>query len=114
MGSKIIGARIQADKTKIIEAYKNNVSIGKLAGDYDVMVDTMCRRLRNWGIKIKKHDWHKKEKSKKASTQFSSELRARMKENSRINNKRIQYVNFKGTTADQYLVHNIINHPIIG
>jgi len=45
--------------------------------------------------------------------EFSPELRAKMKENSRINDKYIEYVNFVRTTEDQYLVSNIINHPIM-
>jgi len=117
MGSKIIGAKIQADKNKIIEMYTGGVSIGRLAIDYDVKVDTICRRLRKWGIKIKSNDWHKKEKGKRPEQKFSLELLAKMKENSRINNdpkKGIQYVKFVRTTADQYLISNITNHPIIG
>jgi len=118
MGSKIIGARIQADKAIIIEMYANDISISNIAVDYDVKVDTICRRLRKWGVKIKSNDWHKKEKSKRIEQKFSPELLAKMKENSRINNdkkKGIQYVKFgKATRRDQYLIHNIINRPVIG
>ena len=114
MGSQIIGARIQADRAMIIEMYAGGVPIAKLADDYDVKVDTMCRRLRQWGEKIKSNDWHKKEKHQRAKQKFSAELLARMKENSRINNGRIQYVSFVNTTEDQRLVANIISHAIIG
>jgi len=117
MGSHIIGARIQSDKVKIIAMYNGGVAVAGIADEYNVKVDTMCRRLLSWGIEIKSGDWHKKEECKRFKQKFSSELMAKMKENSRINNdkkKGIQYVKFVRTTADQYLVSNIINHPIIG
>ena len=113
MGSKIIGARIEADKDIIIDMYGDGISISTLASDYDVKVDTICRRLRQWGEKIKSNDWHKKEKGKRSEHKYSKELLAKMKENSRINNGRIQYVNFVNTTEDQRLVANIISHAII-
>ena len=115
MGSKIIGARIQSDKAKIIEMYKSGIDILELADGCNVCVNTMCHRLHIWGVKIRDGDWHKKKYIPKQK--FSPELMAKMKENSRINNdkkKGIQYVKFVRTTADQYLVSNIINHPIIG
>jgi len=114
MGSKLIGARIQSDRVKIIEMYNGGVAVAGIADEYNVKVDTLCRRLLSWGIGIKSGDWHKKEKSKRFKQEFSPELKARMEENTRINNERIQYVNFVRTTEDQYLVSNIINHPIIG
>ena len=117
MGSKIIGARIQSDKAKIIEMYNGGVAVAGIADEYNVKVDSLCRRLLSWGIEIKSGDWHKKEECKRFKQKFSPELLAKMKENSRINNdkkKGIQYVKFVRTTADQYLISNIINHPVIG
>ena len=114
MGSKIIGARIQADRAIIILMYASGVPIAKLASNYDVKVDTLCRRLRQWGEKIKSNDWHKKVKGKSPKQKFSPGLLARMKENTRVNNERIQYVSFTHTTEDQRLVANIISHAIIG
>jgi len=117
MGSKIIGARIQSDKVKIIAMYESGVDITEIADKYNLKVNTLCQRLRRWGVKIRGGDWHKKEKDKRPEQKFSSELMAKMKENSRINNdpkKGIQYVKFVRTTADQYLISNITNHPIIG
>ena len=115
MGSQIIGARIQADRAMIIKMYADGVSIAKLADDYDVKVDTMCRRLRQWGEKIKSNDWHKRDKRQRAKQQFSKELLVQRAVNTRINNdpkKGIQYVKFVRTTEDQRLVANIISHPL--
>ena len=61
MGSKIIGARIQSDKVKIIEMYESGVDITEIADKYNLKVNTLCQRLRRWGVKIRGGDWHKKE-----------------------------------------------------
>jgi len=45
---------------------------------------------------------------------FSPELIAKMKENTRINNDKIQYIKFEHATGDQKLVDNLLNRPIIG
>ena len=116
MGSKIIGARIQSDKVKIIEMYESGVDITEIADKYNLKVNTLCQRLRRWGVKIRGGDWHKKEKYQLIQ-KFSPELLAKMKINTEINNdpkKGIQYVKFVRTTADQYLISNIINHSVIG
>jgi len=44
----------------------------------------------------------------------SPALKAKMKENSRINDKYIKYVEFEYGTEDQKLIANILRHPIIG
>lgn len=45
---------------------------------------------------------------------FSPGLVARIKENTRINDTKIKYVNFERSTEDQKLVDNILSRPIIG
>jgi len=116
MGSKLIGARIQTDKVKIIETYKSGVDILELADQCNVCVNTMCHKLHIWGVKIRDGDWHKKKYIPKQK--FSPELLAQRAINTRINDdpkKGIQYVKFgKATRRDQYLIHNIINRPVIG
>ena len=118
MNRNLISARLLSDQAKIIEMYKSGVDILELADEYNIMVNTLCQKLRKWGIKIRSGDWWKESKKyKQLKQKFSPELLARMKENSRINNnpkKGIQYVKFVRTTADQYLISNITNHPIIG
>ena len=115
MNRNLISARLRTDKAKIIEMYESGVDILELADECNVCVNTMCHKLHIWGVKIRDGDWHKKKYIPKPK--FSPELMAKMKENSRINNdpkKGIQYVKFVRTTADQYLISNITNHPIIG
>jgi len=115
MNKILIGSRLLFDKVKIIEMYKSGVDILELADECNICVNTICHKLHIWGVKIRDGDWHKKKYIPKQK--FSPELMAKMKENSRINNdpkKGIQYVKFVRTTADQYLISNITNHPIIG
>jgi len=107
-----IGAKVKADQVNIITAYEGGAAIEELADEYNIRINTLCRKLRGWGVKVRKGDYKEKvlvyHKRK-----FSQELLAKMKENTKINDERIQYVNFVRTTEDQYLVSNIINHPIM-
>ena len=108
------GVLVDQDKDEIIERYKRRVLINIIASKYDVGVDTIAKRLRSWGIKVRKGDYHRKLKSIKYYKRiFSPELRVKMAENSRINNMFIKSCKFEHTTEDQRLVSNILNHPII-
>jgi len=118
MNRNLISARLRADKVKIIEMYNNGVDIIELADEYDAKINTLCHRLYMWGVKVKGSDWHKKGVHKGAKPKFSPEFLAQRAINTQINNdpkKGIQYVKFgKATRRDQYLIHNIINRPVIG
>ena len=46
--------------------------------------------------------------------EVSKELLARRKVNTAINNKKIKYIEMVNAIEDQRLIHNIINHPIMG
>ena len=113
--TQLKGVVVDRDKDKIIERYKKGVLISIIASKYNVGVDTVARRLRSWGIKVRKGDYHRKVKSIKYYKRiFSPGLRVKMAENSRINNMFIKSCKFEHATEDQRLVSNIINHPIIG
>ena len=112
MNRNLITIGLISGQAKIIAMYENGVDITEIAAEYNAKVNTICRRLRKWGIKIKDGDWYKKGKYQ-LRREFSPKLLAKMKENSRINNEKIQYIEFVKTTRDQELVHNIINHPIM-
>jgi len=45
---------------------------------------------------------------------FSPEFLAKQKENTRVNDKYIQYIKFEHSTEDQKLVDNLLSRPIIG
>jgi len=109
-----IGAVILSDKAIIIKMYQDNMRVTAIAAKYGVVESTIYMHLKKWGIPLKRGIWIKQAKPMKHwKRKVSPELLARMKENSRINDKGIQYVKFERTTQDQYLVSNIINHPIM-
>ena len=118
MNKNIIGARIRADKEKIIEQYINGVDILILAKRYNVLSNTLCARMRKWGIKARRGDYKasdilKEKKSGKAKV--SPELLEKRRINTLINNDRIKgikYIKFTNTTEDQKLVDSIINRPL--
>jgi len=114
MNKNAIGAKVKADQVNIITAYEGGADIAELADEYNIRINTLCRKLRGWGVKVRRGDYKEKNVYVPYKRKFSPELLAKMKENTRINNERIQYVSFVRTTEDQDLVSNIINHPIIG
>jgi len=109
------GHRIRADKEKIIELYKADVYVANIALKYGVAIGTIYRYLRQWGIPVKRKQCQHHDKTVKKFYRYRSPaLKAKMKENSRINDKYIKYVEFEYGTEDQKLIANILRHPIIG
>ena len=60
----------------------------------------MTNKIGNHRARVTKYGMHERE--------FSPELKAKMKENSRINNKGIKYIKFTHTTQDQRLMAEIL------
>jgi transposase len=89
MNKIIIGQRILADKAKIIELYKADVFVAKIAVMYGVGINTIYNYLRRWGVPHKRKPYQLNEKKavKKDYSNFSPELKARMALNSQVNNK---------------------------
>jgi len=115
MNKNLIGARIKAEKEKIIRMYKNDIRVLDIAEEYGVVETSIYRHLKKWSIPIKRKPYQPREKKvKDFKRKFSPELQVKMKENTKINNKYIKHCEFKHATEDQRLVANIINRPIIG
>uniref|UniRef100_A0A6M3IF38 Uncharacterized protein n=1 Tax=viral metagenome TaxID=1070528 RepID=A0A6M3IF38_9ZZZZ len=115
MTQTIINTKGHEDE--IAQMYQQGVKLIDIAEEYGVDFRTIRKVLRKMKIPVKcerEGGSSRKSKYKMKERVFSPELLAKMKENTRINDERIQYVNFVRTTEDQYLVSNIINHPIIG
>ena len=79
---------------------------------------TIYNHLKSWGVEIdhnalQKNEKKRDKKRKHFKRRFSPELKAMMKENSRINNEHIKRVEFVRSTEDQRLVDNIISRRII-
>ena len=107
----IIAKYIDENKDNIIQKYNENMSISEIAELYGVVESTIYLRLVKWGIKIKKYRSERRRKNERPISQkrkFSPELQAKMKENTRINDKHIKFFNTVETKDDKFLVRNIL------
>ena len=96
MNKIIIGQRILADKAKIIELYKADVFVAKIAVEYGVGINTIYNYLRRWGVPLKTRprQLHQKKTVKKDHRYFSPALKAKMAENSQVNNKLVENIEY--------------------
>ena len=110
MSNYLTNIIMKDEKDRIIKMYEDNVGILNIAKEYGVVETTICRRLKKWGIQVKRKAYYrrKKNKEKKFKREFSPELIAKMKENTRINNKYIKVFNTVETGKDKFLVRNIL------
>jgi len=109
MSKNLTGARIKAEKEKIIKMYKYDIPILNIAKEYGVVSTSLWRHLRNWGVPIKRKAYQrKKKKVNNFKRKFSLELQTKMKENTKINNKHIKFFNTIDTGKDKFLVRNIL------
>ncbi len=107
--------KIRKDKNIIIKMYNDNVPTMDIAKKYNVVSTSICRHLKKWGVEVKRKPYQiRVKKMKRQKRNFSLELRAIMKENTRINNKYMKHCEFEHTTEDQRLITNIISRSIIG
>jgi len=110
MSKYLTNLGFEAEKERIIKMYKDNVGILNIAREYGVVETTICRRLKKWGIQVKRRAYYrrKKHKENKTKREFSPELLAKMKENTRINNQHIKFFDTVETGKDKFLVQNIL------
>jgi len=107
----IIAEYIDKNKNSIIRKYNENMPISEIAKLYGVEKSTIYLRLVKWGIKIKKYKAERRRRNEKPVKQkrnFSPELLARIKENTRINNKYIKFYKVVETVHDNYLVQEVL------
>jgi len=114
----LIAEYVDENRENIITKYKQGMSITAIAKLYNVAYTTIYYRLARWGVAIRKHGGPRIPKEKKLikryKRRFSPELQAKIRENTRINDSKIEYVSFEHSTEDQRLIDNILNRPIIG
>lgn len=109
MSKNLTGERIKTEKEKIIKMYKDDIPILNIAKEYGVVSTSLWRHLRKWGVPIKRKVYQrKKNKVNNFKRKFSPELQAKMKENTRINNKYIKFFETVETGKDKFLVRNIL------
>jgi len=107
----IIAKYIDENKEGIIQKYKENMPISEIAESYGIKESTIYLRLIKWGAKIKRYGVVRRRRNERPIRQkrkFSPELQAKMKENTRINNKYMKVFNTVDTGNDKFLVRNIL------
>lgn len=108
-GTQLKGVTVDQNKSKIIKSYKGGIKIHILADEYNIEIDTLCRRLKKWGVKLRKGDFKKKSQERiHFRRKFSPELQAKMRENTRVNNDYIKHCEFKHRSLDQRLIARIL------
>lgn len=113
-----------ADKVVIIRKAKKGIEIAEVALKYGVSDSTIYALLREWGLGKKQlpknYYRHSKKKEIKISREkkiaafkakLSPELRAKMAENTRINNKYMKLYSTVQTGKDKFLVQEILKGP---
>lgn len=75
MSKNLTGARIKAEKEKIIKIYKDDIPILDITKEYGVVSTSLWRHLKNWGVPIKRKVYQgKKIKINNFKRKFSPEL----------------------------------------
>ena len=114
----LIAKYIDDNQNNIIAKYNQDMPISEIAKLYDVSHSVIYLRLVKWGIRIKKYAAAKRRKVEKLrrryKRKFSPEFLAHQAEITKLNEDKIKYVKFEGTTEDQKLIRNILCRPIIG
>jgi len=99
---------MKEDKDRIIKMYKDNIGILNIAKEYGVAETTICRRLKKWGIQVKRKAYYRRNKKKKSKREFSPELKAKMKKNTQINDKKIKFFRTSETGNEKFLIKDIL------
>ena len=108
------GILVDKDKDSIIKRYKRGVLINIIAGKYNVGVDTIARRLRSWGVKVRKGDYHRdKTAHKHWYRKFSKNFIKNRAALSKRYGDKIRYPRDINRTSDQRLIRNILNKAFI-
>lgn len=112
--TQLKGVVLDKDKDIIIEKYNKGIKIHILADKYNVGVDTLCRRLRSWGVKVRKGDYYRKKVAKKHwYRKFSKEFLANRAEITRMNGSKIKYIKDVNISHDNRMIRNILKHSYI-
>jgi len=98
----LIAEYVDKNRENIITKYEQGMPITAIAKLYNVAYTTIYYRLVRWGVTIRKHGGARIPKDKKLikryKRRFSPELQAKIRENTRINDSKIEYVNFEHST----------------
>ena len=104
------GVKVDENKNYITKKYISGTNIHILAKEFNVGTDTLCRRLKKWGVKIKKGDFKKKKTAVRQhwKRNFSKKfLEARAIRTQKYGDK-VTHIKIKGKPHDERLIHNIL------
>jgi hypothetical protein len=92
--TQLKGVKVDKGRKSIIKKYKIGIGIQIIAAEYNIAVDTLCRRLKKWGVKIKKGDFKRKanQKQEHFRMKISPELLAQRSINQKVNNEKIHFI----------------------
>ena len=107
-------------KDEVIRDYQNKVKIKDIFKQYNISQRNLYKCLGLWGVARRRRKgvscgvrkYHRPQPEPKM--EVSKELLARREVNTAINNKKIKYIKMVNIIEDRRLIHNIINHPIMG
>jgi len=107
-------SKLKGQVDAIIKMYNEGKRIYEIATKYGVNDTTIHRLLHKHKIPVERKNYkpsigRRRSKYNMKKREFSSELIAKMKENTRINNGKIEYVRSYNSIQDQRLVRNILN-----
>jgi len=108
-------SKLRGKEDQIIKMYKGGSRVLEIATKYGVVDTTIHRLLHKQKVPVTRCNYRPRRSNYNMKKRvFSQELIAKMKENTRVNDKYIKYVKFENTTGDQILVTNILSRPVIG
>ena len=107
--------KVRGKEAIIIKMYKQDHRITEIAKKCNVHTVTIQRLLHKQKIPVNRRNvYHRKSNYNMKKRVFSPEFLKRQKENTRVNDKNIQYVKFENTTEEQKWIRNILSRPVIG
>lgn len=112
--TQLKGVEVDKNKEQIIEKYVSGVKIHTLAGEFNITTDTLCRRLKKWGIKLRIGDFRKKIHERKHwKRKFSKELLATRKALTEKFDNQVTYVEIKDNPQERRLISNILTRSFL-
>ena len=114
----LIAKYVDENRENIIAKYEQPMPISEIAELYEVSKSVIYLRLVKWGVKTKRYTNARRRNIEKPRKHYkrklSPEFLAHQVEITRLNEGKIKYIKFEGTTEDQRLVRNILCRPVIG
>jgi len=107
--------KLRGKEKNIVKMYNSRSRIEEIANKFGVHTVTIQRLLHKQKVPVNRSNYKPRRSNYNMKKRvYSKELLMKQKENTRINNKYINYIKFEHSTEDQRLIDNILSKPIIG